>query len=278
VDISKRQLRDLTDEVDQLHQEGMRTLDQQLGDAHLDLSREAARRSRRRFLAGSVVGGAALTAAAAVGPASLLPGVAAQDGPSKFPSPDEKIIGVAQEMEKSLVQIYTAVVARITDPTVTDTVNLFKAQHDDHATALGKVLKQSEGQTAKVGDFTSFTSTYQSQITPGTSQEQALQVAYQAELAAAATYLQSLERLTVGFNAGSVSTILPVESQHAAVLATILNLPIDTVLPAEIPTDGAIDLSSPSVQSAATTTTTTAPTDTSATDTSSASDSSTTSS
>lgn len=251
MNIEKGKLRDLTAEVDQLHHEGLRTLHQQLGDAHLDLTRgpdrsaDAVRQSRRRFLRGSLVGGAALTAAAAVGPGGgLLPTAFAQDGPSKFPSPDEKIAGVAQTLERAAVTAYGLVIPKLTDSDVVDAATTFQGHHADHAKALGKVLKQSDTQIEKVAADPALVMRFQTALQGAADQNAALQVALQVELAAAATYLDALSRLAVGFNANAVATILPVESQHAAVIETVLGQPVTTVLPNEIPSTGGVDLSS----------------------------------
>ncbi len=222
-----------------------------------DPSPPGARRSRRSFLQGSLIGGAAITAVASAGPASLLPAAGAQEGPSKFPSPDEKTIGAMQTFEKAAAQLYLSAMGKLTDQDVINTATTYMGHHNEQARALGEVLRQSESQSAKVLPNQSFLDTYQGPLTAAADQGGVLEVLLSMEEALAATYLESLQRLKVAFNAGAVSTILPVDAQHAVVLATLLDQPIDQVLPATTPTEGAIDLSSYSTQAAGTTTTTT---------------------
>ncbi len=212
---------------------------------------------RRRFLRGSLVGGAALAAVAAAGPASLLPEAFAQEGPSKFPSPDEKIIAFMQIFEKAAVEAYQTAAAKLTDASATSIATSYMGHHKDEALALGKVLKQSESQSDKIEADPALAATYKSQLSGAADQNATLEVLLKLEESLAATYLDALNRFDVGYNAGAVASILPVTSQHAAVLGTLMSQPLSSVLAAQIPISGAVDLASPAVQSPTTTTTTT---------------------
>lgn len=190
----------------------------------------------------------------------MLPEAFAQEGPSKFPSPDEKIIAFMQTFEKAAVGAYQTAAAKLTDASFTSTATTFMGHHKDEALALGKVLKQSESQSDKIEANASLAQSYGSQLSGAADQNAALEVLLKLEESLAATYLDALNRLEVGYNAGAVASILPVTSEHAAVLGTLLSQPLSSVLPAQIPLTGTVDLASPAVQSPTiTTTTTTAP-------------------
>ncbi len=247
MEIDDRQLRELTHKVDEQHHENLRSLPQALGDAHLDATGGPARRGRRRFLVGAGVGSVAAVAANALpfGLGRLAPAWA-QDpgtGPSKFPSPDEKIAIAAQILEKTLVAAYGLIIPKLTDTTLRQTITTFQSHHDDHATALGKLLKQSDTDVAKVTPDPPRLAAFQSQITAAAAPNALVNIALSAEVGAAATYLEAISLLKVALNAGAIATILPVEAQHAAVLARALGRPVEEVLPDQTPTTGALDLS-----------------------------------
>ncbi len=221
---------------------------------------EGDRPSRRRFIQGSVVGGVAVATASAIGPASLLPAAEAQSnqqGPSKYPNPDEKIIAYMETAEKVAVAIYQAATGKVTDPLATRSVEDFGSHHADQAKLLGSVLRQSDNQIEKVEPEPTLLARYQSQLDGANGQAAALEVLLGLEQVFQATYLEALAKLDINFNAQAVVSILTVDAQHATVLASLLDQPLGDVLVANAPTEGAIDLSSYSVQSAATTTTTT---------------------
>lgn len=247
MEIDDRKLRDLTDEVDEQHHESLRSLPQELGDTHFDAIGGPARRGRRRFLVGAGIGSAAAVTASAlpVGLGRLAPAWA-QDpgtGPSKFPSPDEKIAIAAQILEKTLVAAYGLITPRLTDATLFQTIAKFQSHHDDHARALGKVLKESDTDVTKVAADPPRLASFQSQINAAANSNALVDIALRAEVGAAATYLQAISLLKVALNAGAMATILPVEAQHAVVLAQALGRPVDEVLPDQTPSTGALDLS-----------------------------------
>lgn len=247
MEIDDRKLRHLTDEVDQLHHESLRSLPQALGDAHLDAVGGPVRRGRRRFLVGAGAGSAAAVAVSALplGLGRLAPAWA-QDpgtGPSKFPSPDEKIATAAQVLEKTLVAAYGLIAPKVTDAALRQTITTFQSHHDDHAKALGKVLKQSDTDVQKVAADPPRLASFQIQISAAADHDALIGIALSAEVGAAATYLQAIAVLKVALNAGAVATILPVEAQHAAVLAQALGRPVEETLPDQTPTTGALDLS-----------------------------------
>ena len=67
------------------------------------------------------------------------------------------------------------------------------------------------------------------------------QVLFDIEQGAAATYLQALGNLTSSDRSGPAGSILPIESQHAVAIGSMLELPIDQWMPAFQTTSGAFD-------------------------------------
>ena len=69
-----------------------------------------------------------------------------------------------------------------------------------------------------------------------------LNVLYGVEEAAASTYLATIGAITDATDAGTLATILPVESQHATVLGTFLQKDPSSYLIDFVTTDTALDI------------------------------------
>lgn len=222
--IHPRRLRAMTDEVDQLHHESMRTVGDQLEEVHLGgLAREHGP-ARRRFLQQMAAGGAVLTVGSQLVPfGRLLPAAWAQDG-AEEPT-DLEIAAFAASVELAAVSAYRAAVdsGQLSEP-VTALARLFGSHHSAHAAALNDLLAE---EIMEPND----TLLSLTRLVEGSGDEASvLDVVLGIEEAAAATYYAALGTLDQQ-TAAAVATILPVESQHAVVLATVLERPRSQSLP-----------------------------------------------
>ncbi|MBI2708741.1 MAG: ferritin-like domain-containing protein [Actinobacteria bacterium] len=226
--IEPERLRELTDEVDQLHHESMRTVQDNLADVHFGERGGDLRRARRRFLKRSVVGGAVLTVGSTVLPVSrLVPAAWAQATPS-----DKDIVAFAQSVELAAVKAYGAAASsgKLSQGAL-DVVRTFAGHHQDHADAFGALLGTPDAPAAGKANQ-KVLATFTPKIQAATDEAAVLEVAYTVEEAAAATYYFALGALSDQKTASGAATILPVESQHAVVLATILKKPASDYLAA----------------------------------------------
>lgn len=236
MEITEKALRHLVQDVDEQHRSGMRTLRDDIGDAHA-----FALSSRRQLLTGAGVGAAALAAVGLLGPrAARAEEVTVVEKP---PTPEE-MAAHAMSIELAAVEAYKAAAAsgKVTTPAVAGAAATFMRHHQEHAAALGSLAGSLAVRTAnktllqQVGD----------QITAAKDENAVVRVAYTVENAAAATYFVSLgaEKMTKRM-AEAIASILPVESQHAVVLGTVLGLLPGTDAPELIPNfetiGGAID-------------------------------------
>jgi hypothetical protein len=233
--IDRRQVRELTDEVDQLHHESMRTIREEYAEIHFGEIVPGHRESRRGFLTKAVTGGAVLTAGSLVLPVSrLVPAAWAQSA-----SPDVELARFAASLELAAVEAYKAAAdSGKLDNTATEIGAMFGGHHQQHADALNAVVGEDVAVTkpnAKILDQ------FGPMIADAADQAGVLEVAYQLEEGAASTYLLAIGRLEDARNAGSLATILPVESQHATVLATILGKDPKDYLIDFLNTDAALD-------------------------------------
>lgn len=232
--IHPRRLRAMTDEVDQLHHDSMRTVSDQLEEVHLGgLAREHGP-ARRRFLQQMAAGGAVLSVGSQLVPfGRLLPAAWAQEG-AEEPT-DLEIAAFAASVELAAAAAYRAAVdsGQLSEP-VTALARLFGSHHSAHAGALNDLLAEEvmEPNDALLSQVTSL-------IEASDDEARVVEVALGIEEAAAATYYAALGTLDQQV-AGAVATILPVESQHAVVLATVLERPRSQYLPVLQDDDAAI--------------------------------------
>lgn len=235
--IDSRQLKALSDEVDQLHHESMRTIHEDLAEVHLGEAVPGHRASRRRFLAKAAAGGTLLTVGSFVAPVGrFVPAAFAQSA-----SPDVDLASFAAGVELALVQTYrVAVDIGKLDAEVSRVARLFGGHHQAHADALNTIVGEDnavvEANTAAVNDFTG-------QVQGAAGQNAVLEVLFSLEEAAASTYLGAVGTVDDATDAGTLATILPVESQHATVWATVLDKPTNQYLIEFLTTDDAVSAS-----------------------------------
>jgi hypothetical protein len=233
VEISAKQLRQMASDVDDLHHQAMRDFAEATSEVH----HQVAQRSRRRFVrsAGLATAGGALLAASG---GSLLPslglgGVAAAQGLS-----DTAIAGYAQSVELAAVAAYTAAAPALKgDPLAV--AQLFLSHHQQHADAFGKVAGKDARPDANPKVVAAVKPTLDTVAAAvkdgkaGTAELTAsvLEFARVLENQAAYTYAAALTALSDAQYAAATSTILPIEAQHATVLAIALGKGTDAMFP-----------------------------------------------
>ena len=236
--IDKRRLAELSDEVDQLHHESMRTFRDEYAEIHLGEIVPGHRATRRSFLAKAATGGALLTAGSMVTPISrFMPAAMAQETPEV--SDDVKLAMFAAGLELAAVEVYRAATAsgKLTNAG-NQIATMFGGHHQQHADALNGIIGEDaaidEPNKALVDEF--------GPMVRGAADENAiLEVAYSVEEAAASTSLMAIGVLEDVRNAGALATILPVESQHATVIANVLGKDPSEYLIDFLTTDAAVD-------------------------------------
>lgn len=215
MEISARELKQLADEVDDLHREGMRTFREEVAELHLAAARTA--RSRRRVLrdAGLAgLGGAVLATAGPIAPFARLLPAAAQGGLT-----DTKIAGYAQGVELAAVEAYKAA-AGVLSAATKPVGELFARHHQEHADAFGSVA----GADKASGPNQKLLAAVKPQLDQIRDEKGALEFARVLENQAAYTYAAALTLLQDKAFAAATATILPIESQHATVLSIALGL------------------------------------------------------
>jgi hypothetical protein len=233
VQISAQQLRQMASDVDDMHHEAMRDFGEQVSEAHLSVARGRRSFLRKAGIAGA--GGAALT----VFGGSLLPsfgslvGVSAAQGLT-----DTVIAGYAQSVELAAVAAYTAAAPALKgDPLAVAT--LFAGHHQQHADAFGKVAGKDARPDANPKLVAAVTPTLET-VAAGVADGKAgtpaltnavLEFARVLENQAAYTYAAALTLLQSADYAQATSTILPIEAQHATVLAIALGKGFDDMFP-----------------------------------------------
>jgi rubrerythrin len=216
---STRQLRRMADDVDQQHHEAMQDFREVVGEVHAPSGR-----SRRLFIRDLGIGSAALTMGSALVPVSrLMPQAFAQGELS-----DTDIAAFAQSVELAAVAAYGAAAERgLLDAATVEVATMFAGHHQDHADAFGAVAGDMAPDEANQAVLDAFGP----MIEEAADAAALLQIAYDLEEGAAATYVFALGALQDPANAAATATILPVEAQHAVVLGQALELDQADYLP-----------------------------------------------
>jgi rubrerythrin len=211
VEIGANELKAMADEVDERHHDAMRTFRDEVGDAH----RTIANAGRRRFLAGAGMGAAALTIGAAFGPARFLPSATAQG------ITDEDLAAFAQSVELAAVAAYGMAAGALSAATKPVAI-LFQTHHQQHADAFGAVAKAKAVKGPNQKLVTALTPALQAVK----DEKSALELAFVLENQAAETYAFGLTVASGKDAIAGMATILPIETEHAAVLGAALGKPI----------------------------------------------------
>jgi len=210
----------MASDVDDMHHEAMRDFTEEAAELHLS----TARRSRRSFMKKAGVAGAG-TALLSVGGGLVpftRPGAlaGAQEGLT-----DTVIAGYAQSVELAAVAAYTAAAPALKGDTLA-VAQLFLGHHQDHADAFGAVAgddARPEPNAKLVAAVTPTLEAVAAAVKAGTDvTTDVLKFALTVENQAAFTYAAALTLLQDPAYAAATSTILPIEAQHATVIALAL--------------------------------------------------------
>ncbi len=215
MEISEHELRQMVKDVDERHRDGMADMAGNIAELHRGEGRRVMAASRRRFLQGAGLGGLALSIGPALLPVSRLwsPAFAQESG-------DAGIAAFAESVELAAVEAYMAAAAsgKVTTPAVGEAATTFAGHHQEHAAAFGGAAgdaatgEPNPGLLEEVGG----------QLEGAADEPAVLEIAFSLENAAAATYLFALGALESAEALQLTASILPVESQHAVVLGSVL--------------------------------------------------------
>jgi hypothetical protein len=135
-------------------------------------------------------------------------------------SGDAGIAAFAQSIELALVQAYAAIAAtgRVTTTAAVEATASFATHHGEHATALGVAA----GGSATDVPNRRLVNGLRRQIERAPDERALLDIALTLENQAASTYPFVLSALEATQTLQLPASILPVESRHAVVLATLL--------------------------------------------------------
>jgi hypothetical protein len=232
VEISERELARLVRDVDDSHREGMATMAADIVELHHGEGARLRRGPQRTLVRAAGLGGAVAIGSVLV-PMGRLIGVAnAQSG-------DAGVAAFAESVELAAVAAYMAAAqsGKVTTKAVLDAATTFAGHHKEHGAAFGGAAGSAA--TGKANQ--KLLDAVGPQLQAAGDENAVLEVAYSLENAAAATYLFALGALTSKAALQLTASILPVESQHAIVLGTVLGKPATdkTYLPPFQTEDGA---------------------------------------
>jgi hypothetical protein len=144
-------------------------------------------------------------------------------------SGDAGIAAFAQSIELALGQTYAAIAAtgRVTTAPAVEATAAFAAHHEEHARALGPVA----GNRATSVPNRRLVDRFRTRIQRAADESALLEIALELENRTSSTYLFALSALEATEALRVSASILPVESQHAVALATLLGKPPGDTFP-----------------------------------------------
>lgn len=233
MEISERHLRQLARDVDEQHRDGMATMASDIAELHAE-TRSFRATDRRSFLRKAGIGAGALTiGGTALSISSLLPA-----GAQEKELTDGDIAAFAESVELAAVEAYKAAAGSgKLQPAVVEVGTMFAGHHQEHAGAFAG----ASGGAAKGKPNAKLLTTVGDQLKGAADQAAVLQIAYDLEEAAAATYLFALGALKSAAALQLSASILPVESQHAVVIGSALGKPATDYVPSFQTSDKAVD-------------------------------------
>ena len=244
--MNERELRAMTAQMNDMHEETFPRLRESLGDFGSGLRRrmrEDGGASRRAFLlgGGTLVGAVAL--AACGGGKDSSPGASTSPtGGSASPSAGGDLSALATNASLENLAVFAYGAALMDAPkgkfgpkvpaAVAEFAKHAKEQHQAHADAFNAALKNAGGQPYTKPD-PALAGTVTEAYGKITDLAGLATLALSLENTAAATYTKQMGELTSAEGIAAVATIAPVERQHAAVLSYILGeYPVpDTFVP-----------------------------------------------
>jgi rubrerythrin len=138
-------------------------------------------------------------------------------------SGDAGINAFAQSVELALAEAYAELErsGKVATSNALEATRTFAAHHQEHAAALG----EAAGSDATTTPNRRLANMFRARLRSASDERAALEVALELEDEAASTYLFALGVLEATGALQLAASILPVESQHAVVLASLLNQP-----------------------------------------------------
>jgi hypothetical protein len=239
--MSMRELRQLTEQADHEHREAMKRVHDELGERHLSRQDDTAVATRRNFVRNLGLGGAAVAFGSVLVPvAGLVPAALAQTATApELPAADLALIRFAQGLELALSKAYEDMIAtRKLNSEQAQSAGVFSRHHTEHATALAALIPKEQVATTpnlKVVDL------FDPRISAAADAAALMQIGFDLETGAAATYQRAMGELEHWEPAATVATIEPIEAQHAAVWGQALDLPQAQWMPAFQDTAAALD-------------------------------------
>lgn len=243
--IGEAELRSMTRDLDEAHRASLPAVRESLAEFS-----ENARTSRRGFLAASglAVGALGLAACGRSGTASPASRGSSGGMPTGSPSGlqgDLRVVALAAALENLAVGAYDAGIAAATagklgavPPAVVTFATTARAHHRDHAAAWNGVL-EAAGSRAITGVPLTIKPQIDQQLAAVKDVPGLAELALSLEDVAAATYLSGIGTISDRGGIKTAAAILPVETQHAAILTFVLGkYPVPKTFRT---TDGAVD-------------------------------------
>jgi hypothetical protein len=181
--------------------------------------------SRRRFLRGVGLSGAALTLGGVVLPIDrLLAAAGAQEAEPTAP----ELAAFAETIELAGASLYGAMRGRLSRPQAVSAITAFQKHHQDHANTIGPAA--ADKRVSKPNQL--LLPTLTDQLNRAQGENGVLRVAYDFENGVAATYLYIVDAIDDEGLHKTAASILPIEAQHAVVLGTLIGeTPKDVTAP-----------------------------------------------
>jgi len=223
VQISAKELRQMASDVDDMHHEAMRSFKEESAELHLQAARSSSRRSFLTKAGVAGAGGALLTLGGPLTPLARVAGFTRAAGAQELT--DTVIAGYAQSVELAAVAAYEAAAPALSGDTLA-VASLFMSHHQQHADAFGSVAGDDARPQANEALVAAVTPTLEA-VGAGVAEGRdmttdVLEFARVLENQAAYTYAAGLTLLQSPDFASATATILPIEAQHATVLALAL--------------------------------------------------------
>ena len=233
METSEREVRAMVRAVDELHRDGMDSMASDIAELHHGEGARLLGPTRQQLARGIGLGGAAVALGAAMVPLSQL------FTPAYAQAGDAGLAAFAQSVELAAVEAYKAAAAsgKVTTPAVLEAATTFAGHHTEHAAAFGAAA----GSSASNAPNAKLLAALSPQLTAAADENAVVDIAYMLENAAASTYLFALGALTSRAALQLTASILPVESQHAVVLGSVLGKPATDYIPGFETTDAAVD-------------------------------------
>ena len=227
IQISDRELRALTEDLKQMHEDTFPALEKTLGGFRNGVSSVASKPTNRRYFmlgGATLIGGTALAACSSKKTGTS----AAPSASGSIYSGDLKVVALAAALENLAVAAYGMALDEAGKGTygkvpaaIGEFVTVAKNQHSDHAKAWNAVLTGA-GKPAVTTPALSITDGAVKALMAAKTLPAVAAIALGLEQSAAETYTFATANVTDAGGIATAATIAPVEAQHAMVLSFIL--------------------------------------------------------